>query len=715
MLTVRVTVHAAFLLLALQCCRCQITISGLLDEDGIVRTLAGKADVSKKTVYSAEVNADRGSQAAEDFAAKRAEEERVTLSGLSGCIMVKDSNAMLVEWVAYHYLVGPLRRLIIGYDPYSTEDPADVMKRWSKPGSALHVNTTILSAREYAPSVPIRERAKATDLQHDYVNRQKLFFATCLQRLNQEGRDWTMLLDTDEFARVLPNGGDSNVHSTVRSMASANKKSKCLVLPRVAFSDNKGSSAAEFMTMAYTHRVSDDIDDEGMFRFNRWGKMLVDVSSYEKSLLVPKDPHAGLHGCPNANGKTADGPVPIRVNHYLGTAAAYHRKNDPRALMGKKDPQDLVDLRTAATTNDDGVTGWLTQFLALGETAESAVRPLSSSDAGASPGDLDMQKFTTSPPPKNNGNIALKQHGRVGNCMFEYASVVGMATKNDMDVCVIGRNCVEQLLKYFKGPFTLASCTPDEQYEDKKETTATSFTPMQFDGNALISGWLQNTAYFYPDQGSASTSSVRQMFTFKPKLDLYANSVWTNACGKVAACAKAQAGRRRFVGIHIRRTDVLTLSWMKFPPPQYFKATMEYFRNKYGAGNALFMVVSDDPKWCAAQQFFRADDVHVHDGLVELGLEPETDPYRIAQDDQPYMDMAVLQRASDTILSSGTFGWWASYLGAQTSGGDIFYYPDSSSLIEPEDGHYPESWLGLSVPAIQEMADAQRKLAVVLT
>jgi len=37
-------------------------------------------------------------------------------NGLAACLVIKDDNDRLVEWIAYHYQVLPLRFLVVGVD-----------------------------------------------------------------------------------------------------------------------------------------------------------------------------------------------------------------------------------------------------------------------------------------------------------------------------------------------------------------------------------------------------------------------------------------------------------------------------------------------------------------------------------------------------------------------------------------------------------------------
>ena len=52
--------------------------------------------------------------------------------GTSACLLIMDSNHLLIEWLAYHYHVLRLRHLIVAVDPRSTTTPAYILQRWVK-------------------------------------------------------------------------------------------------------------------------------------------------------------------------------------------------------------------------------------------------------------------------------------------------------------------------------------------------------------------------------------------------------------------------------------------------------------------------------------------------------------------------------------------------------------------------------------------------------
>ena len=117
----------------------------------------------------------------------------------SACLLVMDDNHRLVEWLAYHYHVLPLRYLIIAVDPRSKTSPTHILNRWRQKGmyieewSDYQIFKPELARNRVSDEDPLqikRDRHRA---------RQKNFYRLCLRRLALTNRTYTMLIDTDEF------------------------------------------------------------------------------------------------------------------------------------------------------------------------------------------------------------------------------------------------------------------------------------------------------------------------------------------------------------------------------------------------------------------------------------------------------------------------------------------------------------------------------------
>ena len=158
--------------------------------------------------------------------------------GFGACLMVKDDNDLLYEWIAYHYTVLSLRYLVIGSDIGSLQNASDVLNRWN------NVNLTaddsqlrywILQPedfiyRHHRPSVPsstpqdlmpssmllindtdIRRNINVNtenDHHHALVDRQKGFVTVCSEMLKAAGVAWTLYIDSDEFVVWNPLSND---------------------------------------------------------------------------------------------------------------------------------------------------------------------------------------------------------------------------------------------------------------------------------------------------------------------------------------------------------------------------------------------------------------------------------------------------------------------------------------------------------------------------
>ena len=63
----------------------------------------------------------------------------------SACLLVKDDNQLLPEWLAYHYTTMPLRRLIVGVDPLSLTRAEPIFDKYRELGMEIDVSLKSLA------------------------------------------------------------------------------------------------------------------------------------------------------------------------------------------------------------------------------------------------------------------------------------------------------------------------------------------------------------------------------------------------------------------------------------------------------------------------------------------------------------------------------------------------------------------------------------------
>jgi hypothetical protein len=119
----------------------------------------------------------------------------------SACLLIKDSNIILPEWLAY-YTILPLRRVIIAVDPMSHTDPTPILHSYESIGMNITVwtNNSYWIDGMYAHEKRTFQRTMRPTKSYDRKSyRQKIFYKSCLQHLRDESRTWILLVDTDEY------------------------------------------------------------------------------------------------------------------------------------------------------------------------------------------------------------------------------------------------------------------------------------------------------------------------------------------------------------------------------------------------------------------------------------------------------------------------------------------------------------------------------------
>ncbi|XP_077346489.1 galactoside alpha-(1,2)-fucosyltransferase 2-like [Lithobates pipiens] len=169
---------------------------------------------------------------------------------------------------------------------------------------------------------------------------------------------------------------------------------------------------------------------------------------------------------------------------------------------------------------------------------------------------------------------------------------------------------------------------------------------------------------------------ILQEFTFQDHIKEEANSYLANL--------KGNRTNVTFIGVHVRRGDYLSVMPRErkgvVADKNYMQKAMDYFRKKYD--NPLFVVTSNGMDWCKQNINTSLGDVHfAGDG----------------KEGSPARDFALLAHCNHTIMTIGTFGYWAAYLaGGETIYLTNFTLPDSPYLkiFKYEAAFLPE-WIGI--------------------
>ncbi len=263
--------------------------------------------------------------------------------------------------------------------------------------------------------------------------------------------------------------------------------------------------------------------------------------------------------------------------------------------------------------------------------------------------------------------------GRLGNKMGIHAVSLGLAQINGYKL-VMEKSMALELRRYFD------LSTPEMDQNSKNQ----SWKVIKVKDYMLEEYRHWEYSYVQIDDYANSWTFflhirpiIRKEFTFTKALEDEAQRILREISNKIKRNAT-------YVGVHVRRGDkleVMSQEWKGVTGDRkYLEDAMGTFRTRYN--DSVFVVASDDKKWCE-------ENINSSRGDVYIVSNPDQS--------SPGQDMATLVACNHTIMTIGTFGFWASYL----CGGDVIYLanytlPDSPLLnIERPNSSYLPEWHGI--------------------
>jgi hypothetical protein len=275
----------------------------------------------------------------------------------SACLLVKDDNHWLVEWLAYHYHVLPLRQLIIVRDPSSRTSPAGILNRWK---GRIDI-TEWDDDRVLPPWVSRKFREGKINKVGLHRYRQQFFYAKCLQEFKARNQTWVLLSDVDEFIRpnlylatktlpavdITPLAQPGSVLTTMQNYDQAQQlqQIKCLHVPRIQITTKEVPdddppvvlnlpqlewNASQFLTTRWLYHNGKEIRAAK----NLNGKNVVNVKRLRPTQIPRKvdNVHTVIPDiCPyTAGDRLHHADSWLVIQHYAGTFEQYSFRDDPR-------------------------------------------------------------------------------------------------------------------------------------------------------------------------------------------------------------------------------------------------------------------------------------------------------------------------------------------------------------------------------------------------
>nr|XP_005589864.1 PREDICTED: galactoside 2-alpha-L-fucosyltransferase 1 [Macaca fascicularis]XP_005589867.1 PREDICTED: galactoside 2-alpha-L-fucosyltransferase 1 [Macaca fascicularis]XP_015297258.1 PREDICTED: galactoside 2-alpha-L-fucosyltransferase 1 [Macaca fascicularis] len=288
---------------------------------------------------------------------------------------------------------------------------------------------------------------------------------------------------------------------------------------------------------------------------------------------------------------------------------------------------------------------------------------------------------TSSSCPQNSASLSgtwtIYPDGRFGNQMGQYATLLALAQLNGRRAFILPAMHAA-LAPVFR--ITLPVLAPEvDSRTPWRELQLHDWMSEEYadlrDPFLKLSGFPCSWTFFHHLR-----EQIRREFTLHDHLREEAQSV----------LGQLRLGRtgdrpRTFVGVHVRRGDYLQVMPQRWKgvvgDSAYLRQAMDWFRARHEA--PVFVVTSNGMEWCK-------ENIDTSQGDVTFAGD--------GQEATPWKDFALLTQCNHTIMTIGTFGFWAAYL----AGGDTVYLanftlPDSEFLkiFKPEAAFLPE-WVGIN-------------------
>ena len=225
----------------------------------------------------------------------------------------------------------------------------------------------------------------------------------------------------------------------------------------------------------------------------------------------------------------------------------------------------------------------------------------------------------------------LGKAGQLGNQMFQFAAIKGIAQNRGYDMCIPKHN-----QKHHDGIGNILTIELDNVFdiECQRSTIGSDIlTEQRFDfdetlfnncpDNVSLYGFFQTEKYFKHIE-----DTIRRDFIFKKSI--------RDDCKEIVEEVFDQDP----IALHIRRGDFLINSG------NHHNLSLDWYEKalkKFDPDREV-IIFSDDIFWASVQELFKPDRFIISDG------------------NSSYHDMFMMTQCSDFIIANSTFSWWGAWL-----------------------------------------------------
>lgn len=225
--------------------------------------------------------------------------------------------------------------------------------------------------------------------------------------------------------------------------------------------------------------------------------------------------------------------------------------------------------------------------------------------------------------------------GRLGNQMFQYAALRGIASKYNYEYCLPPRDYVgtidpnvkfsdTTIFETFKLPNCERLITNYPTHYEQTQYQLDNFFWNECVDDINFHGFFQTEKYFKHVE-----NEIRDSFVFFDQILEPSKKQF-----------ELMFGNDDVISLHFRRTDYLKYSDVyKVHGIEYAKKALRNFDD-----HIPVIIFSDDVDWCKEQDYFKSSR------------------FIISENNSTSVDLCLQSLCSHHILSNSTFSWWGSWL-----------------------------------------------------
>tara|TARA_Y100000996_G_C22490117_1_gene629866 strand:- start:243 stop:1097 length:855 start_codon:yes stop_codon:yes gene_type:complete len=275
------------------------------------------------------------------------------------------------------------------------------------------------------------------------------------------------------------------------------------------------------------------------------------------------------------------------------------------------------------------------------------------------------------------GNNRIGCNGRLGNQMFQYASMRGIASVKGFDWVVppedYDHTANYALFETFKMTNVQNNNIGFVKGNMLKETIHC------FDKNLVdscsddtdLDGFFQTEKYF-----ENIADEIRSDFTFKDE--------YLKPCKEFIDSLETTP-----IFLHIRRGDAIGKEhYHPVAPMSYYVEALKRFDE-----DTPCFVFSDDLDWCKSQDLFKSDKFLFNDNIERYDYQSMDGSGSMQYTLLPHVDLCLMSLCSGAIIVNSSFSWWGAWL--QNNRGKVIaskpWFGPSASHLDTSDV-VPDHW-----------------------